>query len=82
MCISIITTCILNLYIGNCINICCAVKIIYKSWLVVFYKKKNKKQKQKQNPDTNKVFSQLLFRKVIKKESGGCWTPSWTTSVV
>ena len=81
MFISINTTCILNLYIGNCINICCAVKIIYKSWLVVFYKKKNKK-KQKQNPDTNKVFSQLLFRKVIKKESGGCWTPSWTTSVV
>jgi hypothetical protein len=71
MCISIITTCILNLYIGNCINICCAVKIIYKSWLVVFYKKKQK-TKKKQNPDTNKVFSQLLFRKVIKKESGGC----------
>ena len=46
MCISIITTCILNLYIGNCINICCAVKIIYKSWLVVFYKTKYKKKQK------------------------------------
>lgn len=72
MCISIITTCILNLYIGNRINICCAVKIIYKSWLVVFYKKKKNQEKTTKNPDTNKVFSQLLFRKVIKKGSGGC----------
>ena len=50
MCISIITTCILNLYIGNCINICCAVKIIYKSWLVVFYKTKYKKKQKTKKP--------------------------------
>jgi hypothetical protein len=34
--------------------------------------KKQKQKKQQKNPDTNKVFSQLLFRKVIKKGSGGC----------